>query len=100
MNHYNGIINNPVNGIWLDQSWCIGAAGMAWGVVRLLMRRMTGSIVLRYRMRYLRRFQQKKGYGLGLGVMTRNPLLEISRAPLHFTLHMPNGLPVPKREQP
>ncbi|WP_394803478.1 hypothetical protein [Phocaeicola sartorii] len=36
MNHYNGIINNPVNGIWLDQGWCIGAAGMAWGVVRLL----------------------------------------------------------------
>lgn len=60
--------------------------------------RMTGSIVLRYRMRYLRRFQQKKGYWLVLGVMTRNPLLEISRAPLHFTLHMPNGLPVPKRE--
>lgn len=34
MNHYNGIINNPNGKIWLDQGWCIGVAGIAWGVVR------------------------------------------------------------------
>ena len=34
MNHYNGVISNPEGKIWLDQGWCIGAAGIAWGIVR------------------------------------------------------------------
>ena len=34
MNHYNGAILNPPGKIWLDQGWCIGSAGIAWGIVR------------------------------------------------------------------
>lgn len=34
MNHWNGVINNPEGRMWLDQGWCIGASGIAWGVVR------------------------------------------------------------------
>jgi len=34
MNHYNGIIYNPEGKVWLDQGWCIGAAGVTWGIVR------------------------------------------------------------------
>ena len=34
MNHHNGVIYNPNGKIWLDQGWCIGAAGLAWGTVR------------------------------------------------------------------
>ncbi len=34
MNHYHGIIANPNGKIWLDQGWCIGSAGIAWGIVR------------------------------------------------------------------
>ncbi|MGL4293604.1 MAG: Lin0368 family putative glycerol transporter subunit [Bacteroidales bacterium] len=34
MNHYNGMIRNPEGKIWLDQGWCIGSAGIAWGIVR------------------------------------------------------------------
>lgn len=34
MNHYNGAILNPEGKIWLDQGWCIGSAGIAWGIVR------------------------------------------------------------------
>lgn len=34
MNHYNGAILNPEGHIWLDQGWCIGSAGIAWGIVR------------------------------------------------------------------
>jgi len=34
MNHYNGVIYNPEGKVWLDQGWCIGAAGITWGVVR------------------------------------------------------------------
>lgn len=34
MNHYNGVISNPDGKLWLDQGWCIGTAGIAWGIVR------------------------------------------------------------------
>ena len=34
MNHYNGAILNPKGTLWLDQGWCIGAAGITWGIVR------------------------------------------------------------------
>ena len=34
MNHYHGAILNPPGKIWLDQGWCIGSAGIAWGIVR------------------------------------------------------------------
>lgn len=34
MNHYNGAILNPPGKIWLDQGWCIGSAGITWGIVR------------------------------------------------------------------
>ena len=34
MNHYNGAILNPEGKIWLDQGWCIGSAGITWGIVR------------------------------------------------------------------
>lgn len=34
LNHYNGAIRNPEGKIWLDQGWCIGSAGIAWGIVR------------------------------------------------------------------
>lgn len=34
MNHWNGVIENPEGRMWLDQGWCIGASGIAWGVVR------------------------------------------------------------------
>ena len=27
-------ILNPEGKIWLDQGWCIGSAGIAWGIVR------------------------------------------------------------------
>lgn len=33
-NHWNGAISNPEGKIWLDQGWCIGAAGISWGIVR------------------------------------------------------------------
>ena len=36
MNHYNGAILNPPGKIWLDQGWCIGSAGITWGIVRFL----------------------------------------------------------------
>ena len=29
-----GAILNPPGKIWLDQGWCIGSAGIAWGIVR------------------------------------------------------------------
>jgi len=34
MNHCNGTIYNPTGKMWLDQGWCIGAAGLAWSIVR------------------------------------------------------------------
>ena len=37
MNHYHGAILNPPGKIWLDQGWCIGSAGIAWGYHQLLL---------------------------------------------------------------
>lgn len=34
MNHYVGVIDNPSGKIWIDQGWCIGSGGIAWGIVR------------------------------------------------------------------
>lgn len=34
MNHWLGIIHNPAGKIWADQGWAVGAAGIAWGMVR------------------------------------------------------------------
>lgn len=33
-NHWLGVIDNPDGRIWVDQGWPIGAAGIAWGIVR------------------------------------------------------------------
>jgi hypothetical protein len=33
-NHWLGVINNPEGRIWVDQGWPIGAAGIAWALVR------------------------------------------------------------------
>ena len=34
MNHYIGVIDNPPDGLWVDQGLPIFGAGVSWGIVR------------------------------------------------------------------
>ena len=34
MNHWLGVIDNPEGKLWVDQGWAVGAAGIAWAMVR------------------------------------------------------------------